>query len=92
MTTILSETWITAPAGSGPWSYTITDVSARNQYYVEAFMDFNDDEALDYGEPKGIIGAFDTAASMTGKDVELEKKGSAIKSMPWIPLLLLQGD
>ena len=92
MTTILAETEITSPPGSGPWSYNITNVPARNQYCVEAFMDFNEDEALDDGEPEGIIDAFDIATSMTGKDVELEGEGSALKPMPWIPLLLLQED
>ena len=92
MTTILAETEITSPPGSGPWSYNITNVPARNQYCVEAFMDFNEDEALDDGEPEGIIDTFDIATSMTGKDVELEGEGSAVKPMPWIPLLLLQED
>jgi len=92
MTTILAETELASPSGSGPWSYSSTDVPARNEYYVEAFMDFNTDEALDDGEPEGIIGAFGIAASMTGKDVELEGVGSAVMPMPWIPLLLLQED
>jgi hypothetical protein len=92
MTTILAETEIASPPGSGPWSYNISDLPARNQYCVEAFMDFNEDEALDDGEPEGIIDAFDIATIMTGKDVELEGDGSAVKSMPWIPLLLLQED
>jgi hypothetical protein len=90
LTTILAETEVASPSGSGPWSYSITDVPARNQYYVEAFMDFNSDEALDDGEPEGIISAFDIAAGMTGKDVELEGESSALKPMPWIPLLLFE--
>ena len=69
-----------------------TGVPARNQYYLEAFMDFNNDEALDDGEPEGILGAFDIAAGMTGKDVALEGEGSVVMPMPWIPLLLLQED
>ncbi|MBT8369239.1 MAG: carboxypeptidase-like regulatory domain-containing protein, partial [Deltaproteobacteria bacterium] len=89
LTTVLAETEIASPSGSGPWSYSITNVPARNQYYVEAFMDFNTDDALDIGEPEGIIGAFGIAAGMTGKDVELEIESSAVKPMPWIPLLLL---
>ena len=90
LTAILAETEIASPSGSGPWSYSITNVPARNQYYVEAFMDFNTDEALDNGEPEGIIGAFGIAAGMMGKDVELKIKSSAVKPMPWIPLLLLE--
>ena len=38
-------------------------------------MDFNTDEALDEGEPEGILGAFGITLDMTGKDVELEGEG-----------------
>jgi hypothetical protein len=88
LTTVLAESEIASPSGSGPWSYSISAVPARNHYHVEAFMDFNTDETLDNGEPEGIIGGFGIAASMTGKDVELEIERSAVKPMPWIPLLL----
>jgi hypothetical protein len=87
---ILADNEIASPAGSGPWSYSISDVPARNEYWVEAFMDFNTDEALDEGESEGIIGTFGIAASMTDKDVELEGEGSSARPMPWIPLLLLE--
>jgi len=72
-------------SGSGPWSYSITDVPAHNQFNVQAFMDLNGDEALDDAEPEGILGAFDIAASMTGKDVELVGDGSAINPCRGFP-------
>ena len=91
MTTILQETQIASPSGSGPWLYNISDVPARNEYYVEAFMDFNGNVALDNDEPEGILGPFSITSSMTDKNVTLIGDNPVINSMPWIPLLLI-GD
>ena len=87
--TALAKTTILTPLGSGPWAYSIANVSARNHYYVAAFMDIDADRALDKGEPEAAIGAFGISASMTGKNVELFVD-SASKINPGILFLLLQ--
>ena len=86
--TALAETTISNPSGDGPWTYSISNIPARNQYYIAAFMDFDTDHKSDIGEPEAATDAFSISANMEEKNMELIVDATP-NSNPGIMLLLL---